>query len=105
MTDNEKAATFIGWAPAQVCDRSDDDGWCQVHNAVCDQGEHAIVAPDMTDPRNYMRALKTRFREAVKESNADKYEEIHAALVRILACEDDKAAVEYLADVYDTEHA
>lgn len=35
MTENEKAGTFIGWKP-----------------------EHDIPAPDMTNPRNYMKALR-----------------------------------------------
>jgi hypothetical protein len=40
MTDNEKAATFIGWKPSRT------------------PGVANSPAPDMSDPRNYMKALE-----------------------------------------------
>jgi hypothetical protein len=43
MTDNEKAATFIGWKPnARI---------------ATNMGEMPLAAPDMSDPNNYMKAL------------------------------------------------
>lgn len=44
MTDNEKAATFIGWKPFA---QSSWGEWAD---------ERGNVAPDMGDPRNYMKA-------------------------------------------------
>lgn len=64
MTDNEKAATFIGWKPGQRCGGCDarmmDHGF---ENIDAETGEpfgraHTIDAPDMSDPRNYMKALE-----------------------------------------------
>ncbi len=48
MTDNEKAATFIGWK----WHAHRRDGGCirQDFSVGCD-------LPDMSDPRNYMKAL------------------------------------------------
>jgi hypothetical protein len=64
MTDNEKAATFIGW---QVRDHkyvgSEGGGGTLFRVPTCDAcGEYRTYhdkAPDMTDPRNYMKALAT----------------------------------------------
>jgi len=44
MTENEKAATFIGWKP--------DDCHCALK-----PGAHGHFCPDMSRPENYMRAL------------------------------------------------
>jgi len=46
MTENEKAATFIGWKP--------DDCHCALK-----PGAHGHFCPDMSRPENYMRALET----------------------------------------------
>lgn len=68
MTDNEKAATFIGWKPDQTCvypteHRRDDFYWDylgEVQLAFCRHCrlpfEHR-TAPDMRKPENYMKAL------------------------------------------------
>lgn len=42
MTENEKAATFVGWKPGMLTTR---------------RGE--LPAPDMTQPENWTRALET----------------------------------------------
>ena len=61
LTDNEKAATFIGWKPDKRCGRAiwlllegcpDCDYWG-------DLGEHDVPCPLMSLPKNYMRALET----------------------------------------------
>jgi hypothetical protein len=65
MTDNEKAATFIGWREGTMCkapkkpvdDREFGDVWCPSCNEVFGCGDHDVVCPDMSDPRNYMKAL------------------------------------------------
>lgn len=54
MTDNEKAAHFIGWKPFEdmvVCRCTEERDYHPVEKV-------AIPAPDMSDPRNYMKALE-----------------------------------------------
>lgn len=55
LSDNEKAATFIGWNPdrcelTQMLPHHPKD-WCPSHK------RYETVAPDMSKPENYMRAL------------------------------------------------
>lgn len=57
MTDNEKAATFIGWSP-YTC----DDGHCDFCGSRAFP-HHPAQAPDMSDPRNYMKALENLGRD------------------------------------------
>ena len=58
MTDNEKAATYIGWRPNQPCK-------CGLRNPMTgDQYDHYKDAPDMTKPENYMAAVR---RKAVED--------------------------------------
>jgi hypothetical protein len=59
MTDNEKAATFIGWREGVRCTAErvwGTDACCDGHSAG-GKKPHDIPAPDMSDPRNYMKAL------------------------------------------------
>ena len=65
LTENERAATFIGWRPDLQADV------CELCGAVSSdvperfRFEHnfrlntAVAAPDLTDPRNYMKALES----------------------------------------------
>jgi hypothetical protein len=58
MTENDKAATFIGWKPGQRCERwytLQSGSWCYDHKT---KDAHDLPAPDMSDPRNYMKALE-----------------------------------------------
>lgn len=63
MSDNEKAATFIGWDVGQPCDyplkpiSGPDDMFCFECNIPA-QDIHYKPAPDMSDPRNYMKAIE-----------------------------------------------
>lgn len=65
MTNNEKAATSIGWRPKTPCfNQSLDNESC----SACGTGigmvagprvpPHYVAAPDMSKPENYMRALE-----------------------------------------------
>jgi hypothetical protein len=91
MTDNEKAATFIGWKPNEKCnltlvtcmhfdqpwfDRESEESkrWVKEGGQYPPFAEHPIPAPDMTDPRNYMKAwhgysAKFPYRRIVVETN------------------------------------
>lgn len=59
MTENEKAATYIGWKPKTWC------GECEIigKNKHADLKAkfnlgHYVPAPDMSLPNNYMKALE-----------------------------------------------
>lgn len=59
MNANAKAATFTGWKPDVRCLREDwvlFDG-CPECGFFGDLGPHNRALPDMSDPRNYMKAL------------------------------------------------
>ena len=59
MTENERAATFIGWKPGMV-HRLVSMGITTV-SVLCDADDpraQPLEAPDMSDPCNYMRALE-----------------------------------------------
>jgi hypothetical protein len=71
MTDDEKAATFIGWTPEQCQPEAPYDVWFRADSGSgsmrelvqgpCPHGHfrpHPIPAPDMSKPQNYMRALE-----------------------------------------------
>jgi hypothetical protein len=65
MTENEKAATFIGWQPGQRCEGVPLPAsvcWrcssCGYEYGPFYSGAHSTPAPDMSDPRNYMKALE-----------------------------------------------
>ena len=84
MTDNEKAASYHpDWKPGRRCDENDVirgdeqrrpctcgyDGDRQfvginMGHSILRMEPHAMPAPDMSDPRNYMRAL-----ESIVEAN------------------------------------
>jgi len=57
MTNNEKAATFIGWRHKEcsICETawSPETVQISVHMPMC-----SVRAPDMSKPENYMRALQ-----------------------------------------------
>ena len=60
LTNNEKAATFIGWKSPRLCRGTKRDRICGTHQRG---DEHHIAgtnlfAPDMRKPGNYMRALE-----------------------------------------------
>lgn len=69
MTDNEKAATFIGWREGQPCSHREQIDGSQWGNGIqqcflchcrlpIDRCFHTDPAPPMADPRNYMKALE-----------------------------------------------
>jgi hypothetical protein len=83
MTDNEKAATFIGWRPCV---------WI------------ANSAPDMSDPRNYMKAL-----EAIEASDGGMWDRTSVRRWYFIRSSNGKGgmgktAVQALAALYDAEH-
>ena len=53
MTDNEKAATFIGWSPTPT-----NRGYCLAATVRSQSSCFIAEAPDMSKPQNYMRALE-----------------------------------------------
>ena len=57
MTENEKAATWLGWKP------TDFACWVHADDEKCDdpscEGRWKKPALDMSDPRNYMKALES----------------------------------------------
>jgi hypothetical protein len=69
MTDNEKAATFIGWKRLQHCEdttwtledeggRCDECGYLVVGPIGAGNRFHDRIAPNMSKPENYMKALE-----------------------------------------------
>lgn len=124
MNDNEKAATFIGWKPEQVCDvdnyeTTGDRAYCpRCHNFIetvsATVGDfarsirilchHSVPAPDMNDPRNYMKALEACHgyrmikEDAMTEVRAFKF--IDSEYKQGWG----KTPVETLAALYDAEH-
>jgi len=56
MTENEKAATFIGWYPGQICEICALTDGC--YDCDLEIGTHIRKVPDMSRPENYMRALE-----------------------------------------------
>lgn len=94
MTDNEKVATFIGWLPHVTAG----------HRNPCD----CTPAPDMSDPRNYMKAL-----EAIDSSWSIQHDRLaHRRMVTFatqMGTWDDSvptatAIVTALAALYDAKH-
>ena len=61
MTDNEKAATYIGWKEGEKCQRRHNEFMdrCSCGAGVELDERHDAAAPDMADPRNYMKALES----------------------------------------------
>jgi len=123
MTDNEKAATFIGWEPDAV------DRICEVCGARKSQVEQkwqdghifgnggTLSAPDMSDPRNYMKALEAInaaghwFPEIMTNGIGwlFRFGRMHAEIVPIINIakshkEHGQAATLALAALYDAEH-
>ncbi len=117
MTDNEKAATFIGWGPCLDqrwkavemgyfeclgCHRREPE-WNMVHRA----------APDMTDPRNYMKALEALLPHGFEISFEHAYGHFECCIERAPSVIADwsgagstigHAVSEALAALYDAEH-
>lgn len=62
MTDQEKAATFIGWHEGLKCSGCmDPDGHGftgQIIDGEPEMFSHDLPCPDMADARNYMKALE-----------------------------------------------
>lgn len=70
MTANEKAATFIGWAPNQKCAlswmRCDHEMRFSDHSTVRGMVElkpHDIPAPDMERPENLWKLLEALWKD------------------------------------------
>lgn len=115
MTENEKAATFLGWKAGSICSG---------HRAFCTCGfghnqPLLIRSPDMTDPRNYMKALQAAagripFVWICIDGNGAGSCHIEACAPEIvhqsaptIMCEGDDLALEVikaLAALYDAEH-
>lgn len=62
MTDNEKAAHFIGWKP-ELCEAKHPlvmthGGQKRVRCKHNETSRHTIEAPDMSLPANYMKAVR-----------------------------------------------
>lgn len=58
MTENEKAATFIGWRPGEVCESEMGCPEWDMDQSSVFHRDHLVAAPDMSDPRNYTKALE-----------------------------------------------
>lgn len=95
MTENEKAATFIGWLPHITAGHREPP---------CD----CTAAPDMSDPRNYMKALiataKDYYVEIVPNDEVD-----GRVWVKIYRGGEPKIEgdqpIKALAALYDAEHS
>ena len=111
MTDNEKASTFIEWRDGQT--------QCMYHRPCLYDppctGARKFEAPDMADPRNYMKALETVARlghKIVAESALDRSGGWQVTIEKPekwswWECSKDnlaKAAIKTLAALYDAEH-
>lgn len=100
MTENEKAATFIGWEPGMMCPQVRRKAWkctaCGFYDKDLTGEPHSLLAPDMSDPRNYMEALegrdweRTRYRRWIISTPEYTYS--------------GDTPVEALAALYDAEH-
>jgi|SRR5579862_3339731 len=116
MNDNEKAATFIGWREGQLgglCRFDDSNRVCQLGTKHCyfDHSKYPEPAPDMSDPRNYMKALDSQMSELVRD-----YEGWHCDLTKLWRDEEGtvvvkrwhktagEAVISALAALYDAEH-
>src|SRR5208282_3627479 len=116
MTPNEKAATFIGWTGQ--CDRKncnhEDSHWRPRYKGMNISGilyevEHIdnmpLLAPDMSKPENYMRAIRAYYLAGDTEQEKERrYYEAEAALGQMIVRDEGALMVTYLASCYDTEH-
>jgi hypothetical protein len=103
MTDNEKAATFVGWSLAATC----GDG----KNADCNHDfwhtrEMQNPAPDMSDPKQFWKALEARAAQIspMVDSGAA-WDHLLDAIYISLRAKDNAAIVRYLARRYDEERS
>ena len=98
MTDNEKAATFIGW----------EEGQEETNDSIITPEKQAELkakfniylpadAPDMVDPRNWAKALGYAL-------TLDDWVELHPNIYEALVHRDWLAIVKMLAALYDAEH-
>lgn len=108
MTDNEKAATFIGWAPKTPCPPDITDVPLDDY----------LAAPDMTDPRNYMKALKAIGNEdygfsfwccewdiwTLTISATTPFPNLDSDVVNVRGVSPADAAIKALACMYDSLH-
>jgi hypothetical protein len=130
MTDNEKAATFIGWkdADSNIClgygIRHPDEphyrcpcGWSAneygLHGMSEARGGLKASTPDMIKPENYMRALEAvaAREDAIVETSLAPHREVEFRLpngVWIIGGNKGdsiaQAAINALAALYDAEH-
>ncbi len=106
MTDNEKAATFIGWKPGQICHgcvaRMIDHGFAGLDIEGLPKGTgHEIDAPDMALPQHYMRALDELPDAIGWEVRREVWGPRSCTIGGMLR---QPSVVEALALLYDTEH-
>jgi len=109
MTDNEKAATFIGWKPGMV-HRAVSMGITTV-SVPCDADDpraHPLEAPDMSRPENYMKAAREVYRMLFVEDDARLTAFQRSGLMDIIETvlyEDAPTSlIAWLAGFYDAEH-
>ena len=100
MTDNEKAATFIGWHEGEICNgRHYGQVECpKSHYGRHQDAEHNVPAPDMSDPRNYMKALADIVEPLNWTSTFNK------AVYFTLLGHKPNPVITALAAIYDSEH-
>ena len=108
LTENEKAATFIGWKDRERClapkkpvdDREFGDVWCPSCNEVYGCGDHDVKCPDMSDLRNYMKALEGNGIKWAHQLDGPWYVSKSNG-----SCGDGATVGKALAALYDAEHA
>ena len=104
MTNNEKAATFIGWQVGEHCRGCDDPSVRVIQRTNIAQVNlnvhplHPIPAPDMSDPRHWTKAVGQRLREKNSQGT------LPTAVWQALFDGDASLIVKALAALYDTEH-
>ena len=102
MTDNEKAATFIGWKTKE-CTGSLTRTLNGLGSLICahcggqPMWPHNRPAPDMVDPRKWAKALGYAL-------TLDDWVELHPNIYEALVHRDWLAIVKMLAALYDAEH-
>jgi len=100
MTDNEKAATFIGWKPQIGTIVTGATG------PYVQQWEYA--APDMADPRNYMKALEGLAPQYIwhlgRYIQGGRYCRILMDEKHPFQTIEKRTVIEALAALYDAEH-
>ena len=111
MTENEKAATFIGWNPDKCphCGHAlaNHQGYvgCLVDDCrTCVDYYPTNEAPDMMDARNYIKALSVRADQiAPLVEGARHWDRLLDAVYISLRAKNGDAIVAYLARRYDED--